>query len=128
MTLWHLFNFLFHVMDLSPVFKMLGTKGIFPSGNFPSLSSPQRSAPHCSLRRLWREVLEERENASGKKPNVWEGVTCEIGHLGRCFLGNWTFGKVSLGKLDIWEGATWSPLGKNFFFLKECRLETNATV
>ena len=79
---------------------------------------PKRQLPKSVLAAALGPPIVASGDSEGK---FWKNGKMPLGK-------NLTFGKVSLAKLDIWEGATWSPLGKNFFFKKECRLETNATV
>ena len=98
----------------------------FPLNGFVTSFQNVRYQRHFPKRQLPKSVLSAALGppivaCGDSEGKFWKNWKMPLGK-------NLTFGKVSLGKLDIWEGATWSPLGKTFFFRKECRLETNATV
>ena len=69
--------------------------GIFPSGNFSRVSSPQRLTP---------SLFQPRRSAPQSNLAVALGPHCSLRRLRG---PNLTFGKLPLGKLHIWEVATW---------------------
>ena len=88
----------------------------FPLNGFVTSFQNVRYQRHFPKRQLPKSVLSAALGppivaCGDSEGKFWKNWKMPLGK-------NLTFGKVSLGKLDIWEGATWSPLGKTFFFQK----------
>ena len=74
----------------------------FPSGNFPSLSQPQRQAPRLfqpqrlALQPILATALSpplQPAASQRAQPNLWEVAAWEIAHLGSCLMGNCHLGR-----------------------------------